>query len=95
MQSLTVKSSGVRWRVLALAAAVAMLLAPAIAMQFTSEVNWGPGDFGLFASLLAAVGCAFEALVRMTPRRAFRIAGAVVIVAAFLLLWGELAVGLW
>ncbi|PZQ59115.1 MAG: hypothetical protein DI570_16710 [Phenylobacterium zucineum] len=72
-----------------------LLVAPAIAMQFTSEVSWGPGDFLVFGGLLTAVCLAFEAVVRLTQRRAFRIAGVLAILAVFLLAWAELAVSVW
>lgn len=84
-----------RWRIAVWGGAAALLLAPAIAMRFTPEVSWGPGDFVVFAAMLAAVCVALEALVRITQRRAYRVAGALAILATFLVVWAELAVGIW
>jgi len=37
-------------------ATVLLLLIPAVAMQFTSEVSWGPGDFLVAGTLLFGAG---------------------------------------
>ena len=95
MPEAMVKARWPAWRPVVLVTAAMLLVAPAIAMQFTSEVSWGPGDFLVFGGLLAAVCLAFEAVVRLTQRRAFRIAGVFAILAVFLLVWAELAVGVW
>lgn len=76
-------------------AGIAALLAlPAIAMQFTAEVNWGPEDFAAAAILLGGTGLALEVAARVlaTPRK--RALAAMVIVAGLLLVWAELAVGI-
>ena len=54
---------------------------------------WGPGDFALFAAMLAAACGAFELAVRLTKKPALRALGALVIAGAFLLVWAQLAVG--
>lgn len=72
--------------------AAALLLAPALAMQVTEQVNWGAGDFLAAALLLGAAGLGLELAARL-PRRARLAAGAAVLVA-MLLVWAELAVGL-
>lgn len=71
-----------------------LLLVPAVAMQFTHEVNWGPGDFVAAAVLLSAAGLGvlWAARRRTTPWRRAGVAAAVV--GAFALVWAELAVGL-
>ena len=76
-------------------AMAAMLLAiPAVAMQFTGEVNWGPGDFLIAGAMFAALGAAIDAALRLPslPRLRAALVGTAVI--AFLLIWAELAVGL-
>ena len=76
------------------AAAAALLSVPFVAMQFTSEVAWGPGDFGAgFVLLFAAgMGCAIALRgISNGPRRVLAVA-AVVLAAA--LVWAELAVGI-
>lgn len=80
---------------LALWSGIALLLClPALAMLFTREVNWGPGDFVAAAGLLGLAGLGLELTVRLatTPVRRALAAGAVV--AMLLLVWVELAVGI-
>jgi hypothetical protein len=69
-------------------------MVPAIAMQFTPEVSWGPGDFVVAGALLFGTG-ALAVLgldhVRGTGKRIALIVGLAVSLA---LVWAELAVGL-
>ena len=69
-------------------------MVPAIAMQFTPEVSWGPGDFVVAGALLFGTG-ALAVLgldhVRATVKRIVLIVGLAVGLA---LVWAELAVGL-
>lgn len=74
--------------------AAALLLLPLIAMQFSSEVNWGAGDFLAAALLLGGAGLALEATVRLVRGTMARIIVGLAVVAAFALIWAELAVGL-
>lgn len=73
--------------------AAAVLLVPAVAMQFTHEVNWGAGDFLAAALLLGLAGFGLEVAARL-PRRRWRRRGALLVVAALALVWAELAVGI-
>jgi hypothetical protein len=77
------------WGLLAL-----LLLLPLVAMQFTDEVNWDAADFLVMGVLLASVGLAFELAARMSGDAAYRAAAGLAIVAAFLLIWVNLAVGI-
>ncbi len=78
-------------RVTAISAAI--LLIPLIAMQFTEEVGWGAADFIVMGSFLLAMGSMFVLISRRVPWRR-RIVLAAVLVALFLYLWVELAVGI-
>jgi hypothetical protein len=71
----------------------ALLLLPAIAMQFSTEVNWGPGDFLAAAALLGATGAALE-IIAALPRRQWRRRGTLLALAVLLVIWAELAVGI-
>lgn len=84
----------VSWRLLGWSTAALVLLVPLVAMQFTDEVAWGPGDFAVAAVLLLAVGIPFELAARRSGDSAYRAAVGVALVAAFLLVWVSLAVGI-
>ena len=71
----------------------ALLLVPAIAMHFSAEVRWGPGDFAAAGLLLFITAMAVMAALRLRRRRdRVLVAGLVVLAAATV--WAELAVGL-
>jgi len=73
--------------------AIALLLLPLVAMQFTDQVAWGPSDFLVFgAMLLGAVG-SYELLTKRGAPPAGHVAAGIAIAAAFLLAWVNLAVG--
>ena len=70
-----------------------LLLVPAIAMQFSPEVDWGPGDFVVMAGLFALLGLSVEYVVaRYSAGR--RVAAVIATITIALLVWAELAVGL-
>lgn len=71
-----------------------ILLIPAIAMLFTNEVNWSIGDFVVMGTLLLTVVLATEFILRKISDKKYRIAIITLLLILFLLLWVELAVGL-
>lgn len=83
-----------RWRLFLWGSAALLLALPWVAMQFTAEVRWGLVDFVVFGSLLTIACSAFEITAHLTPDRRRRWAAAACILAVFLLVWVELAVGL-
>lgn len=82
------------WRIALWGFAALALLAPGVAMQFTSEVRWDLADFLVFGGMLLIACGAFELVMRLMSRRRSRWIAGVVIAALFLLVWAELAVGL-
>lgn len=70
-----------------------LLLIPLIAMQFTNEVNWTFIDFIVAGFLLFATGLACDLVIRKVTKVEYRIAVCLIILAALVLLWAELAVG--
>ena len=73
--------------------AVLLLLAPLVAMRFTTEVNWTVGDF-IFAGLLfGAVGLALELAVRISSSWYYRLGAGLGVAAGFFLIWANGAVG--
>ena len=81
------------WRIALWGVAAALLLLPLIAMQLTGEVAWDGADFLVFGTMLAVACGAFELAARMTGNIVYRAAVGVAVVAAFLLIWANLAVG--
>ena len=73
---------------------VLLLLIPLIAMQFTNEVNWTLFDFVAAGVLLLGTGLLCELVIRKVTNIKYRIAICAVLLAALLLVWLELAVGI-
>lgn len=71
-----------------------LLLIPLIAMQFTNEVMWDETDFIVMGMLLLAVGLATEIVLRKVRGSKKRLFWIAVILFLFILMWGELAVGM-
>lgn len=74
--------------------AAALLALPAVAMQFTEEVQWTGGDFVFAAVVFAIVGGVFEIAARATRNLAYRLATVLAVACAFLQVWINLAVGI-
>lgn len=74
-------------------AALSLLLIPLVAMQFSDEVQWSPFDFAVMGAMLIALSVGVEVVLRMVRATLGRVllVGAVVLV--FLLVWAEVAVG--
>ena len=84
---------GSRLRLVIWGIAALLLLLPAIAMQFTSEVTWDETDFIVMGAMLGtACGC-YELIVRISDNRIFRAGFGLAILTSFLLVWVNLAVG--
>ena len=71
-----------------------LLLIPLLVMQFTDEVNWKIGDFIIMGILMFSAGLAYEFISRKMSTTTYRVALAIAIVLVFLLIWAELAVGI-
>lgn len=71
-----------------------LLLLPLIAMQFTNQVNWSSFDFLMWGVLLFATGGAIELGLRSVKTTKNRIVVVLTIVVVFLIVWAELAVGI-
>ena len=73
---------------------VFLLFIPLIAMQLTEEVNWTLFDFVVAGVLLLGTGFMCEFVLSKVSKTKHRIAICAIILAAFLLIWIELAVGI-
>lgn len=82
-----------RWRIVGWGGAAALLALPAVAMQFTREVNWTVSDFVVMGAMLLLAGLALEGLVRSSPSWRFRAAAGLAVLTGFLVVWVNLAVG--
>ena len=73
---------------------VILLLIPFIAMQFTDEVVWSSLDFVVMGILLLSTGLLCELVLRKVIKIKYRIVLCIAILFGFLILWAELAVGI-
>ncbi len=72
-----------------------LLLIPFIAMQLTEEVNWTFFDFIVMGTLLILTGIILEVVLRKVTQTKYRILICGIAILGFLLVWAELAVGIW
>ena len=80
-------------QVIILSSIFALLAIPFTVMQFSSEVNWSLFDFMVVGGLLLALGFAIDLAIRKTKTINKRYLVITAIVVLFLLVWAELAVG--
>ena len=73
---------------------IVLLLIPLVAMQFTDEVNWTTTDFILAGSLLIGTGLVLEIIMRTIKNINFRLGLIVAVLIVVMLVWIELAVGI-
>jgi hypothetical protein len=81
-------------RILGWSAVAALLALPLVAMRFTAEVNWTAEDFVAAGVILGGAGLATEFLVRRSTSHAYRVGAVLAVLAAFLTVWANLAVGM-
>jgi hypothetical protein len=74
--------------------AAVLLLLPLAAMQFTDEMDWDETDFIVMGAMLFGACGTYELAARVTGNIAYRAAVGVAVVAAFVLIWMNLAVGI-
>jgi len=82
-----------RLKIIITAAAI-LLLIPFIAMQFTEEVNWTLTDFVIGGALLFGTGLVIELVLRNSQKIKYPNTLLVAVIILFLLIWAELAVGI-
>jgi bacteriorhodopsin len=71
-----------------------LLLIPLIAMQFTAEVNWTLSDFVIAGILLLGTGLLCELTVQKVRKKDYRFGIIAMILVLLILVWAELAVGI-
>lgn len=82
------------WRIIGWCGAVTVVLAPWVAMQFTKEVNWDETDFIFAAVIFGIVGGLIELAVRKSANWYFRLGSMFAVLAGFMVIWSNLAVGM-
>ena len=87
------RHGAIPWRIIGWSGAAALLALPAVAMQFTSEVDWDTRDFAVMGVMLLTAGLALEGLVRASRSVPYRFGAGIAVLAGFLLVWVNLAVG--
>ncbi len=70
-----------------------ILLIPFIAMQFTSQVKWSLFDFVIMGFLLIFLGLTISLIQYKFIKPNQRVAIIIILIVVFVLLWAELAVG--
>ena len=71
-----------------------LLIIPLIAMQLTDEVEWSLFDFIIMGTLLLITGLMGEIIFKKVKKYKHRVILYVVVAITFLLIWAELAVGI-
>lgn len=71
-----------------------LLCIPLIAMQLTDQVDWSLFDFVIMGALLFGVGLVANLILTKVKKRDYRDALLFVLAILFLLIWAELAVGI-
>ncbi len=71
-----------------------LLIIPLIAMQLTDEVEWSLFDFIIMGTLLLITGLIGEIISKKVKKYKHRVILYVVVAITFLLIWAELAVGI-
>lgn len=69
-----------------------VLFIPFLAMQFSNEVNWSLFDFVVMGVLVFSAGVVFQFVMRKVSDK-FRMPLLIILALVVLLLWTELAVG--
>jgi len=82
------------WRLAGWGAVAALLLLPAVAMQFTRDVAWTANDFAFAAVLLVGAGGLLELTAWKVRDVRYRAAIGLTVLAAVLLVWADGAVGI-
>jgi hypothetical protein len=71
-----------------------LLLIPLIGMIFTDEINWSLFDFIIMGFLLIGLGMGIHLVSTRTKNLKVRIFYILIVFLLFLLIWAELAVGI-
>jgi len=71
-----------------------LLLIPLVGSQFTTEIQWDMYDYLAAALLLGAGAWSIEGILQSQKSKHLKKIGVVILLLLFLILWAEMAVGL-
>jgi len=71
-----------------------LLAVPLVAMRFSEDVNWSVGDFVVAGALLLGAGITGDLIITKAHGTARKLISLALVLAAFLYVWAELAVGI-
>lgn len=74
-------------------AALSLLLVPFVASLFTDEVQWSGFDYLIMGAMLLALGGGIQWVLQKAENQRNRVIGIGFAVLLFVLVWAELAVG--
>jgi hypothetical protein len=95
MANEAIRSGGMnKWRIIGWGTAATILLLPMASMQITDEVKWDEADFIFAGVLLGGIGLLLELGVRMSRDPFYRGGVAAALLACFLTVWANAAVGM-
>ena len=83
-----------RWSIRAWGAAAALMVLPLAVGLVTGEVGWDVADFAFLGAMLVVACGTYELASRVAPHSSYRAAVGVALVAALILIWMNLAVGI-
>lgn len=69
------------------------MLIPLIAMLVSDEMNWGAEDFVIMGVLVAGMGLLAEVVTKRLSRK-YHVPGLILLAVMFVLIWAQLAVGI-
>lgn len=80
--------------VLVYATPAVLLCIPLLGNIFSEEFDWSPGDFVIGAVLLFGTAFIIDLILRIVKNKTYKILLSVAILILLLLVWAELAVGI-
>jgi hypothetical protein len=83
-----------KWRIVMWGLSTAVLALPAVAMQFSKEMAWGPEDFAILGALLVLLCVTVELAARASSERYFLAGVVLASIGGFALIFINLAVGI-
>lgn len=75
------------WRIARWSAALALLMTPAVMMQFSDEWHWTPGSFVAAGIVIGGVLLLYELAERASGSRAYRAGVGIALITSFLTVW--------